>query len=364
MYHLGEVYRVIGQFKQSIDLLDQAIAINPSRWIYYSTRGISHYELNHYSLSLQDHIKVVEYDYSFDQAWFRKGFCHLMLMEYEDAISNLTYSLKWGGWRTAHYNIAVAQFMLGQLTEALEEVNQFMTLCPDQAIGYILAGDIYRALGEPDKALNQYAKGSRIIPQDYALHHLASRLLMGTGQESRLLEHLNHIFTEYPDDPWALLEIARVYMDLGEWKTAHTFLTTYNQLTPEHLCNLYYLLYTGVALYQLKQYEAAVPYLKNAILNHVHPDASSYLSLVYYELGQMDMAVHYAQQALNLDPEHMDFKQRLTDISQLHTKKTWFGIARKKPSSHQLWPSSIPLARHQLAALPDIHFTFGEVINE
>lgn len=361
LYHLGNIYRAQQQYHPSIELLDRAIIWNPDHWRYYWARGLSLFALGKYKRALQDMIKLLEYNYTDATAWFRKAYCHLKLMEFEDAIESFTNSLQWSTNEYAHlvdYHIAVAHFMLGQYDEALKLATQFRSKS-EEAPTYVLLGDIYRALGEDEKALEMYVEGSQKHPHQYTFHEMAVYILEGTGRELQLINHLDHILSEYPRNELALLQISRAYIDIGEWSKALTYLNIYHQQIPEPISNSYHLLYLGVVFYQLRQYNEAIPYLTEAVSNHVHADASSYLSMVYYELGQHELAVRYGQLALQQDPEHVDYVQRLTAIDQHLPKKSWFGRLRGKPSSH-LWSFVLPLARHEKAKAADIHFTFGE----
>ena len=327
LHSLSEAYLSLEEYSKTVEYSSKAINIDPSKWIYYSTRGLANFYLKNYEESRNDHAVVLRHEFSFSQAWYRKGYCHLQLSQYEEAIECFKEAIDWKDdtYEDIHLRLALAYFKFEDLQNALTEVKFHFESNPRDYYGFILMGDIYRAIGNSLEAEKAYINA---------------------------FENLNYMINDYKNDENLYVDFMWLCSELNKFAPAIDTFREYERLLERNKnikANPYVLFYYSVVLYKgfnnSMLYKRAAKKLEEAIkLGLRNGDLLSYLSLIYYDLGNQENSIKYAKEALAIEPSNQDFKTRYEGIMQYGGKRNFF-ILKTRPSSKKAWPSISPLER-------------------
>lgn len=359
LYHLADAYRLNRDYVKGVKLCTAGIAIDPSRSPFYTMRALCHFGLGNFRVARNDYQVVVEHEARKPGAWFRKSICHLHLSEYDEAKTSLQTALALGYDSEAYYYLAVSCFWNGDLEEALEAIQQFKDHAPAAPDGYLIAGDIYRAMGREEEAKAEYASGSDLYPDHYELNKMAAYCLLKEGTMDRLGTFLGRLHEINPQDEWGLLQLIRICIDFRDWTKGRQYVEQYLAVVKEENYDSFIWMYSGVILYYQGLYSMAADHLEKDYLAGPRGDTCSYLSMVYYELRNMEKAEQYARQASEIDPANADYRVRYEGIVGRKIRKGWFRWLGRGASSHKLWPSTVPLQRHELQLERALHFKLG-----
>lgn len=96
LWHLlAEAYRYTDRLDEALDAADRSIALDASRWIYFSTRSLILMRLEQYERALSDLDEVVRCKHSYDWGWHRRGICLSKLGRYDAAIHSFEEAIDW-----------------------------------------------------------------------------------------------------------------------------------------------------------------------------------------------------------------------------------------------------------------------------
>lgn len=133
--------------------------------------------------------------------------------------------------------------------------------------------------------------------------------LSAAGRIREAAEQYNTVLTQSEDEPGALAGLAHIAMNEGEWRTAEgywrriveTLSSGQYANVDQRLEKAYY--YLGSCLMEVKEYEEATTYLKEAL--RMRKDASDtyfLMAIAYREMGSKDKYKQNLQNALQFDP--------------------------------------------------------------
>jgi tetratricopeptide (TPR) repeat protein len=112
-------------------------------------------------------------------------------------------------------------------------------------------------------------------------------------------------------------------------------------------------------------YKSAAEDLKKAIeLGLKNGDLLSYLSMIYYELGDRENSIKYAKEALDTNPSSEEYKARYEGILKYAGKRNFF-ILKMRPSAIDTWPVTMAIKPNTLKTdLPNLNISIGENYEE
>ncbi|MBF0429448.1 MAG: tetratricopeptide repeat protein, partial [Magnetococcales bacterium] len=126
----------------------------------------------------------------------------------------------------AYFVAGFAAFERGNLAVALERLNQAITLQSDIADFYTHRGVVLAALKQPEEAIRDFNRTLKITPDDpSALANLA-RLYVQQGEARQALPLIQQALRHQPDDPVLLGDMAVI---LVQCKQPHDALPLYEQ---------------------------------------------------------------------------------------------------------------------------------------
>jgi tetratricopeptide (TPR) repeat protein len=254
---LGNAYRQLGEYEESIIYFDKALELYPGDPYALSSRADSYFFLGEYASCIDDSLASLdampEYAYAretlvacyywygddalaVEQAeilistdeqtafseMYRAGALFFLGGDMDEALAVVDGAIAMDDtYAFAHMMRARILSDMERDDEALEAVNIALEINPEYALGYAVRGDIYKWLGEYELSLADIEKSLEIIPDN--LFALESRVLTNYYFDyyTDAIEAAEYILADVdPDNTFILDELAESYRVIGECEAA------------------------------------------------------------------------------------------------------------------------------------------------
>lgn len=232
---IADCYRLKDECDKALQYSNKAIDIDSSKWIYYSTRALIYYNLRKYKESLDDHKAVVFYMHTFSGAWYRKGYCHLQLAQYDEAIASFKEAIEWFDTRYKDINlrIALSYFQLKNFKEALKYIKIHCEKNPNDVFGLILTGDVYRSLMNGAKADEAYYSALKLKPNSLKLLRILAFNALAYKNYQKAFDYFNQLLSS--------VKIAKEATNLGlELEDLYSYLSMISYKQNDMKTSTYY----------------------------------------------------------------------------------------------------------------------------
>ncbi|MBT5228802.1 MAG: tetratricopeptide repeat protein [Methylococcales bacterium] len=355
LHHLADAFRMQDNNKRCIELSDQAIALTQKHWIYYSTRGLAYFDLGlvsdtNYYLAIEDFTRVLSSEPGFVRTWLLKGHCEFNLKQYEAAL--LCYQ------EAYEYDPEVARicqglvrcyFQLNEYKAALDAIEKYAQ-CDDSAVEmvYYYKAELLRLQGLHPQAKKLYCEGAKTV-KEVILWCGASECLLLDDEWHEAIYYLDGIVRYDENDVVSHLHLAYAYIATQQWSEAQKAILAYfKHIQPKDTDDMAYF-YQGLLQYYFQDYTTAAASLNRALNRQNLAVIRSFLSLTYYELGQVDKAIQLAEEAALLAPRNPDFLVRLKGMRKKLSPGMFSRLFSKRtaPFSISKWPTTEVLPHHE-----------------
>ena len=201
-------------------------------------------------------------------------------------------------------NAVIVLFSKGEITKALEAVQDLLKEYPNEPVLFNISGACYAGLGQFDLALKDYAKAILIKP-DYAKAHFN---LAGTLEDLDQLEDAVNSYKKAleiePDYAEAFNNLGNVFKELEQNDAAVQSYKDALLINPEYVEAQFSL---GIMLQDLGNPEAAIECYE-AVLSIMPNFADAYnnLGTSFLDLGQFNEAVRSYKSLLKIKPESVE----------------------------------------------------------
>lgn len=269
-FHAAQAHYRLGQPRQALARIEQAIALSPQVAGYYSSRAMALHALGQSSQSLADDGRAMQLAPKEPQYPYNRGVTRLALNDLDGALADFRASLALGKDDADTWlNIGATEDRRGRTREALAAYDRALALAPGDPKVTTNRLSLLRRQGKGDTAkaaaqaaalpaVNQaqllfnqglaqsqagqwqaaaelYAQAVRLDPGlDIAWLNLgAAQARM--GQQQRALDTFNDYIARVPHEPMALLNRATVLHALGDDAAAEQDLLRAVQLEPGNL---------------------------------------------------------------------------------------------------------------------------------
>lgn len=156
-----------GDYKNAIELYNEAIELNPNYAKAYSNRGWAYSDLKHYERAVQDCSKAIELDSNYNWAWNNRGVALNELKQYERAIQDFNKAIELNpNYAKPYNNRGLAYNNLKEYERAIQDFDKAILLNPNYAQAYNNRGICYQQLGEYEKAQADFAKAKELGYKD------------------------------------------------------------------------------------------------------------------------------------------------------------------------------------------------------
>ena len=241
--------------------------------------------------------------------------------DYSSAISIIQKALNINGDDAMLYTkIAGLYADAGKYEEALGAYKKAVKLRPNDAFIYISIGNILQSMGDYENAYNSFMQAQQIYPEyKYNYLNIANIEYIRKNYKNAIDNYVIFL-NAYPEHLEASENLASVYYASGQ---------------PDKACDIYAALYKkyptafkdfvnyGMALFDAKQYKAAVEILSKALVDDEDNEAIyAKLALSYQNLGDNDKAYKFYQKTFKLNPEltalRFDYANLLGNMDKLN----------------------------------------------
>ncbi len=271
LHLLGIIAFQTGRAERAVELIGQAITLNPRSAEAYNNRGTALRNL---------------------------GRSHEALLDYEQAITLRPDHPE------AHYNRGAVLRNSGRLEEAVSAYNQAIALKPDFADAYFNRGNALLDLGQSDAALADYDRAIMLKPDHAEAHNNRGKTLRDLGRFEESLAGYDKLMALNPDFAESHNNRANVLRDLGRPQEAVVSCERAIALNPE-FAEAY--VNRGTALGDLGRAEDAMFSHDKAIaLRPDFAEAHNNRGNALTDLGRTDEALASYHRAITLKPDYPD----------------------------------------------------------
>jgi predicted O-linked N-acetylglucosamine transferase (SPINDLY family) len=168
LHLLGLIAHQTGYHQTAIDLIGQAIEINPTKEIFYSSRGVALKKLKQLDAAINSYKTAIELNPKYAEAYSNLGSAQAEKKQFEDAAISYKKAIDLKpDLAEAYSNLGIAQAEQRQLDAAVISYKKAIELKPDLAETYSNLGIAQEEQKHLYAAVNSYKKAIELKP-DYA----------------------------------------------------------------------------------------------------------------------------------------------------------------------------------------------------
>jgi tetratricopeptide (TPR) repeat protein len=166
VFHLlGVIAYQTGNPRRAVDLIGNAIALNPSNPAFYSNRGAALHELRELDAAVASYDAAIALKADYAEAYYNRGNALRELKRLDAAIANYDKAIALKpDYVEAHCNRGIALHGLKQFDDAIASYAKALALKPDYADAYYNRGNALHELKQLDAALASYDKAVALKP--------------------------------------------------------------------------------------------------------------------------------------------------------------------------------------------------------
>jgi tetratricopeptide (TPR) repeat protein/tRNA A-37 threonylcarbamoyl transferase component Bud32 len=208
-YINGRRYRLMGEYRQSIDMMKEAVSIDPEFALAYRSMSVSYGNLGLFQER---------------EAAFQK------VLELSERLSEKEFYLIQGDYYRASE---------GTYGQAIEAYTKLLQLYPDHLYGILYLGTLYRSIEELDKALVYFEQYRKYKTEDIPIYFSIADVHMMKEQYEKAEEILRYCLNTFSDQSSFHHFLAFNYVCQGLLVFARNELDEASKLAPRHQHTLY-----------------------------------------------------------------------------------------------------------------------------
>jgi len=199
LYNIAQVFATMGDIRQALEHLSQAIAMDPEYSEYYNDRGMLHFKAGDLDAARQDYLRGIALSPPYYEVWTNLGQCLRRAKDFEGAVRAYTRSLD---------------------------------LEPRQSLAWIGRADCYQELGELEQACSDYSAALVETPESWECLGNRAVVLYDLGRIEESLADLERAVGVAPKVPELRRNRAIALAELGRTQRAREDLECYLELEP------------------------------------------------------------------------------------------------------------------------------------
>lgn len=201
-------------------------------------------------------------------------------------------------------------YQSGDVEGAVREFRTALLFDPDNVNVHNSLGVCYGVLEDFSKAVKEFKEAIRLSPKELMPHYNAGLIYQLTGKKEKALKHFQKA-AKLGEELFEIdFQAGKVLLELGKPEEGRQHLEKALKLKPESSVALFYLGESFTATGMPDEAEAA--YEKAIKINPNDAASLSALGLLYDEKDKnMDVALAYCRQSVEIDPGNGLFRQRL-----------------------------------------------------
>lgn len=306
----AHIYNELGQENQAISDLNAAIRIDPSPYLYWYTRAISHHDLGQYEQAVRDFEEaLLRREDSKASTFYELGNVHMKLGHYAEAERCYRQASRDPNRAIPHYYYRQAQALeklerieeaLATLQSGIDILEQWEELA-DQGAALMKARTNYS-----QAAVVSFIQGAKA---EFGFRLYESRLLELSGLPDQALASIKQALLVHPAAPELLLKQATLNRTLGDYAETEAQLRKLEEAHPHWLPASMEL--SSTYRMQGKLQEAIRTLLRARAQAPDNRVVQYWLADVYREAGMLDEARALSRDLTEREPDDpLNWKQR------------------------------------------------------
>ncbi len=200
------------------------------------------------------------------------------------------------------YYKALALIEEGQLRQALVYVDSAIAIKPNYSQFYVLKGQIYEFLNEPDSMLAAFEKALELKSYYPELWPRVARAYLQLGKNQKAVFYLEKSIEAFPDSLQFYIFLGEAYVRLERCRLAESYLKKYARLASHH--PPLYWKWWGITQFCLNKYPEAIQALQRVVGQLPNDwEVLFYLGAALFENGSLDAGLSYLNQAYQKNPQ-------------------------------------------------------------
>jgi tetratricopeptide (TPR) repeat protein len=261
---LGNLAARQGQLDEALALVDEAIAMMPSRADAHVSRGAILFRRREFDKAIGAAERALQLDPQQRQAAQLLGKLYFIAGRLEEALPHLEEALARDPTFDVAYALAISYVRLKRLVEA-RRLFRNLVVAQDAPRLHILIGRVYREAGLYEQAIGEFKRALELNPREPRAHFLIGLTELLQGGAARFAEARAHFEAEIavtPDDYASHFLLGTIHLSERRWHAAEISLEKAHSLQS---ANPDPMLYLGQLYFQTGRYEQAASALKKAI---------------------------------------------------------------------------------------------------
>ncbi|MCQ2743940.1 MAG: tetratricopeptide repeat protein [bacterium] len=188
----------------------------------------------------------------------------------------------------------------GKYREAISSYKKAINLRPNDAFIYISMGNILQTIGDYDNAYSSFMQAQNIYPE-YKYNYLnIANVEYFRKNYDNAIDNYNKFLNAYPNNIEAGENLANVYSLAGKYDKACEIYSNLYRKFPTAFTEFEKY---GMALFETKQYQAAVSVLEKALVDNENSESiNAKLALAYQNQDENEKALKYFNKTFELNP--------------------------------------------------------------
>ncbi len=162
---LAKLYQKEKDYSDAEDVLNKLLMHHPNEPRLVIFRATFYRQTEQYDKAISDYATVCGIDSTDPATLYSYGYCYEMKGEPEQAIELYSKSILHKGGEYAYWGRGFLYKQLGQFALAIDDMQNYLKLKPNDAHAYLIIGNSYSGLGDKVKATEAYNKGLTLNPQ-------------------------------------------------------------------------------------------------------------------------------------------------------------------------------------------------------
>jgi tetratricopeptide (TPR) repeat protein len=287
---------------RSLELVDAALAIEPTNAVLLLCRGNALAMLSHHQLAVECYAGAIRGSPELVEAHCNRGNSELQLGRYEAAIQSYRYALAIEPHRAeVHNGLGQALAARACHTEALASYAAAIELRSDYGLAHYNRANSLLAMHSYSDAVLAYGRAIALLPDFANAHNNLGNALSALGHFDEALQSYRSALAIRPMFPSALRHCGIVLRQLRRW---HEALSAYEQALQLDPDDVEALSGRGVVLNCLRRFDEAVASCDRALeIDPDHPGAHCNRGMILMEVGRLTEALACFDRALSLKPD-------------------------------------------------------------
>ncbi len=212
----AEFYRKRGRFKEAIDDMKKAVAIDSNRAAFHYKLGLNYYDDKQFGKARQHFAKCTELDDAHARAYAKLGEIDFLFRHYQHSMDNVNKALKHDKHLAEPYYLKGMIYKEnGDTSRALSSFQTAVEMDPDYYEAYIYLGMLSGAKGN-DLAIEYYNTASRIRPESVEPLYNKGLFCQEQGMYNKAIEAYTEVLDIESGHPNALFNLG--YINLQHLK--------------------------------------------------------------------------------------------------------------------------------------------------